>query len=256
MREIQIFNHPRFGEVRVSQLESGEPLFVATDVCKVLGYTNTSKAIGDHTEDDERYNESLDRGGSILMINESGLYSLILRSNKIEAKSFRKWVTSEVLPAIRKTGGYIVTNEEDTPETILARAVLVAQDSINRLKNQIEIKQQQLLLANTTIKTQAPKVEYYDEVLDSEGLISTTIIAKDLGMSASALNRKLHMMGIIFPQNGTWVPYSKYQGNGLSKSKTFPYQDKDGKQKTAIHFYWTEKGREFIMSKITKLLNA
>lgn len=124
------------------------------------------------------------------------------------------------------------------------------------LQNRVETTKKQLELANTTIKTQAPKVEYYDEVLDSEGLISTTIIAKDLGMSANALNRKLHMMGIIFPQNGTWVPYSKYQGNGLSKSKTFPYQDKDGRQKTAIHFYWTEKGREFIMSKITKPVNA
>jgi prophage antirepressor-like protein len=103
---IQIFRNTQFGEVRVTEID-GEPMFVAVDVCQILGYSNTSKAINDHTEPDERYNESLERGGNMLFINESGLYSLIIRSNKEEAKPFRKWVTSEVLPAIRKHGGYL-----------------------------------------------------------------------------------------------------------------------------------------------------
>lgn len=249
---IRIFNHPRFGEVRASQLESGEPLFVATDVCKVLGYTNTSKAISDHTEEDERYNESLDRGGSILMINESGLYSLILRSNKIEANPFRKWVTGEVLPAIRKHGGYLTQQKIEE--------VLANPDTIIQLATQLkeERRKSQLLEASNQehirqLKLQAPKVQYYNDVLDGEGLISTTIIAKDLGMSAKALNRKLHQMGVVYPQNGTWLPYSKYQGEGFCKSKTYPYVDKDGTTKTSIHFYWTEKGRQFIMDKFLNL---
>jgi phage antirepressor YoqD-like protein len=114
------------------------------------------------------------------------------------------------------------------------------------LQQRVETTTKQLELANTTIKHQAPKVEYYDEVLDSTGLISTTIIAKDLGMSAETLNKKLNQLGIIFKQNGTWVPYSRYQDKGFCKSKTFPYTDQDGKQKTSIHFYWTEAGRQYI----------
>ena len=124
------------------------------------------------------------------------------------------------------------------------------------LQQRVETTTKQLEMANSTIKHQAPKVEYYDEVLDSTGLISTTIIAKDLGMSAEALNKKLNQLGIIFKQNNTWVPYAKYQGNGYCKSKTFPYTDQDGKQKTAIHFYWTETGRQAIFNLFKKLATA
>lgn len=104
MAKITPFN---FGSniVRVVS-RNNDPWFVANDVCKALGYSNTSKAIADHLEDDERYNESLDRGGSLLLISESGLYALVLRSRKPEARKFTKWVTSEVLPTIRKTGSY------------------------------------------------------------------------------------------------------------------------------------------------------
>ena len=104
MAEITPFN---FGSniVRVVS-RNNDPWFVANDVCKALGYSNTSKAIADHLDDDERYNESLDRGGSLLLISESGLYALILRSRKTGARKFAKWVTSEVLPTIRKTGSY------------------------------------------------------------------------------------------------------------------------------------------------------
>lgn len=104
MAEITPFN---FGSniVRVVS-RNNDPWFVANDVCKALGYSNTSKAIADHLDDDERYNESLDRGGSLLLISESGLYALVLRSRKPEARKFAKWVTSEVLPTIRKTGSY------------------------------------------------------------------------------------------------------------------------------------------------------
>lgn len=108
---IKIFSNPQFGEIRTI-INSGEPMFAGVDVCKILGYSNTSKAISDHTDEEERYNESLDRGGNMIFINESGLYSLIIRSNKAEAKSFRKWVTSEVLPSIRKSGGYIANPDD------------------------------------------------------------------------------------------------------------------------------------------------
>lgn len=102
--ELQLFQTSGFN-IR-GGLISDEPFFVAKDICDALGYSNTSKAISDHVDEDDRYNESLERGGSLLWVNESGMYSLILRSNKEEAKRFKKWVTSEVLPTIRKTGQY------------------------------------------------------------------------------------------------------------------------------------------------------
>lgn len=104
---VQIFKNPQFGQLRTAGT-SECPLFAATDLCRMLGYSNTSKAINDHTEPEERYNVSLERGGKMLFITESGLYALIFRSNKPDAKGFRKWVTSEVLPTIRNTGGYSV----------------------------------------------------------------------------------------------------------------------------------------------------
>lgn len=132
---------------------------------------------------------------------------------------------------------------------ILGRALTILTERTKALEQSLEQKDQRLELQEAVIKQSAPKVEYYDEVLDSKGLISTTIIAKDLGMSAESLNRKLNQLAIIYKQGNTWVPYAKYQDKGFCKSKTFPYTDHDGKQKSAIHFYWTEQGREFIMNK-------
>lgn len=138
MNDIQIFKNENFGEVRVTEVD-GEPMFAATDVCGVLGYTNPSKAISDHVDEDDRYNQSLERGGNMLFINESGLYTLILRSNKPNAKPFRKWVTSEVLPSIRKTGSYTMA----MPRTYA--------EALRRLADTVEEKEQiQLQLVEKT----------------------------------------------------------------------------------------------------------
>lgn len=107
MNKIQIFKNEQFGQIRTVVNESGEPMFAATDVCNALGYSNSRKAIADHTDAEERCNISLQRGGEMTFINESGLYSLIIRSNKEEAKPFRKWITSEILPSICKNGYYV-----------------------------------------------------------------------------------------------------------------------------------------------------
>jgi len=139
---------------------------------------------------------------------------------------------------------------------IMIRAFEIQKNKIVQHEAKIEALEQINQRHIEVIKEQAPKVEYHDEVLNSEGLISTTLIAKDLGMSAMSLNKKLHAMGIIFRNQDTWVPYSKYQDKGFCKSKTFPYVDSNGKQKTAIQFYWTEKGREFIMGKFSQTVNA
>ena len=279
MNEIKIFNNPQFGEIRTVIIDNNAWL-IAKDVCKVLELNNVSQALSSLDDDDKtqinpniiNYDIGISnvlnkntigfdiktvipeagRGGrDMLLINESGFYTLVLRSNMPNAKPFRKWVTSEVLPAIRKTGGYIIATPEDTPEIILAHAILVAQDSINRLKNQLETKEQQIALQVKELKLQAPKAEYCDSVLDSEGLIATTLIAKDLGMSAATLNKKLFSLNIIYRCQGTWVVTSKYQTLGYAKSKTFLYHDQKGDLHTSIHFYWTEQGRKFIIQKLT-----
>lgn len=147
---INYFENEQFGKIRVIN-QNNEPWFVAKDITAVLGYKNPSKAIKDHVDtEDKLNNETLlslgQRGGWI--INESGLYSLILSSKIPTAKAFKRWVTHEVLPSIRRTGGYMVTKADETPEETMARAVLIAQDTINRQKQQIADMQPKALFAD------------------------------------------------------------------------------------------------------------
>lgn len=130
---------------------------------------------------------------------------------------------------------------------IMLRAFEIQNNRIKSLEAQAQALNEKAKIQETIIKEQAPKVEYHDEVLNSEGLISITVIAKDLGMSAKTLNQKLKAKGIQYKVGETWVLYAKYQAKGLCKTKTFPYTDSNGKQKTSISLYWTEAGREFIM---------
>lgn len=137
MNKIQIFKNEQFGEIRTVVNESGEPMFAAMDVCNALGYSNSRKAIADHTDAEERCNISLQRGGEMTFINESGLYSLIIRSNKEEAKPFRKWITSEILPSIRKNGYYI--NQKTTTKNHLTPTPTRIKTSLEWVKGVREI---------------------------------------------------------------------------------------------------------------------
>ncbi|WP_418717487.1 Bro-N domain-containing protein [Bilophila wadsworthia] len=135
--QIQVFQHEMFGSLRILRKDAqGEPWFVAKDVCKCLELTDASKTISLLDDDEKGTNTVRTLGGEqqMLVISEPGLYSLILRSRKPEAKAFKRWVTHDILPSIRKTGGYLATKPDDTPETILARAVLIAQDTIKRVE--------------------------------------------------------------------------------------------------------------------------
>ena len=149
--ELQIFENTELGSVRTIAM-NGEPYFVGKDVAAILGYTNPSKALADHVEEEDKLNnESLlalgQRGG--WLINESGLYSLILSSKMPNAKKFKRWVTSEVLPQIRQTGGYIPLSQEDDEATIMAKALLIAQNTIQK-KEQLILQQQETI---KTLKT-------------------------------------------------------------------------------------------------------
>lgn len=241
---LQTWNYES-SEVRTIQ-KNGEPWWVLADVCKVLDLSNPSK-VADRLEPDEKANFELGlRGGATNCINESGLYAVILRSDKPQAKPFRKWVTNEVLPSIRKHGAYM------TDQT-LERA-LTSPDFLIELATQLKAEQAQRKQLETTVAVQnqqiaelQPKASYYDVVLNCKDLISIGKIAKDYGWSAQKLNEYLHKHGVQYKPGKTWLLYQDYAGMGYTSTKTYVYHGDDGMEHAAEpHTYWTQKGRLFI----------
>lgn len=173
MNDVTIFRKDEFGAVRAVTLD-GEPWFVAADVCRALGLGNSTNACA-RLDDDEHALISikgLSRGNDEAnAVNESGLYALVLSSRKPEAKAFKRWITHEVIPAIRKTGGYIAAKPDETPEEIMARALVVANETLERHKQQLEA-------ANAKIKADAPKVLFAETVQKAEGDILVRQLAK------------------------------------------------------------------------------
>lgn len=176
MNTIKIFENEQFGKVRIAMNESNEPLFCLADVCGVIGIANARNVRPRLEEDDVRQMDTIDslgRNQQVTFITESGLYDVIIRSDSEKAKPFRKWVTSEVLPCIRKTGGYIATKMDDTPEEIMARALIVAQETLKR-------KEQRLIEAEQKIQKDAPKVLFADAVSTSHRSCLIAELAKIL----------------------------------------------------------------------------
>lgn len=251
MNEIQIFKNDDFGVIRTVMM-SNEPWFVGNDVAKALGYgegKSLPNAINNHVDkDDKGVTEMMTPGGKqrVTIINESGLYSLILSSKLPSAKKFKKWVTSEVLPTIRKTGGYMVAKKEDTPETIMARAILIAQDTMKRQKDQIDRLQADNASKDKQIVALTPDAEYTRKILTAEGTYLTNVIAKEMGMSAVTLNKKLQGIGAQYKERGIWVLTHKYQDKGYTKTTTHDFLKSNGSVGTRIQTEWTETGRRWL----------
>lgn len=248
MNDIKIFSSQEFGTVRVVEID-GIPMLVGSDAATMLGYVNPQKAIRDHVDEEDKLTERIVLSGQlreVILINESGFYSLVLSSKLPTAKSAKRWVTSEVLPSIRKTGGYMIAKPEDTPEELMARALLVAKDALKRREERIANLEQQTVLQSEQLQIAAPKVNYYDRVLQSTSTYNINQIAKEFGMSAETMNKKLKELGIQYKQGGQWLLTHKYQDQGYTKTRTHPYIQHDGKPGTAMQTVWTEKGREFI----------
>ena len=236
MNGIQIFKNQEFGAIRTMSNEQGEVMFCAKDVAVALGYDQPHKAVERHVEKDDGTKhtliDSLGRKQRAIFINESGLYSLILSSKLENAKRFKHWVTSEVLPSIRKQGGYMMVRPDETNEEILARALLIMQAAVQSRDEEIARLQ--------------PKADYADEVLDSVTCITTTQLAKELGMSAQELNRRLCELRIQYWQSGQYMLYADYARQGFAKSRTHKRVIKHGMVITEMYLVWTERGREFI----------
>ena len=225
MNDLQIFKY-NGKEVRTIQ-KDGEPWWVLKDVCEVLGLSSPHKVFERLDDDEKGRNQIPTLGGEqeMTVVNESGLYNVILRSDKPEAKPFRKWVTSEVLPSIRKNGGYIANQENLTPEQIVANALIVAQNIISQKDKQIE--------------QMKPKAEFFDAVADSRTAISMNEVSKVLGIKGYGRNNLFEFLrnnGILDRWN---VPYQRYidcgwfrvieqkytrQGEPCVTTKTLVYQ--------------------------------
>ena len=243
---ITLFQNPQFGEVRVSELNN-EPVFCLADLCKILDLTpsKVSQRLSDDVLSKYPIVDSIGREQFANFVNEDGLYDVILDSRKPEAKQFRKWVTGEVLPAIRKSGGYMIEKEE-SPEETMSRALLIAQDTMLRQKQRLDMLQAQNNLQSTQLQIVAPKVEYYDSVLQSSSVYVADQIAKELGMTAVSMNKKLCALGILMKRNSQWVLSAKHCNSGLTKTKTHQYTKTDGSVGTNCITVWTEKGRKFL----------
>ena len=240
---IQVFENKEFGKVRTMEV-NGEPFFVGKDVAEILGYADTNKAIAMHVDEEDKLNDKTalslgQRGG--WFINESGLYSLILTSKLPKAKAFKRWVTSEVLPSIRKHGLYAVDEILANPDIAIKvlQELKAEREKRRSLEGTVAVQNQQ-------IAEMQPKVSYYDLILQCPDLMPITTIAKDYGWSAKRLNAYLHEQGVQFKQNGIWLLYQQYAEQGYTSTKTHNYAGEDGTQHAKPHTYWTQKGRLFL----------
>ena len=222
-----------------------EPLFFAQDVAAMLQLTNVSDMV-QRVDDDERSKFNLGRQGEGWFLTENGLYEVLMQSRKPIAKQFKKGVKT-ILKEIRTNGGYLATTQEDTPELIMARALQVAQATIDRHKQQLEQANERIALQDTQLKQQAPKVKYVDDVLQSVNTYTSTQISKELGLrEAEQLHKILKDKGIMFKQSGQWLLTAKYSEKGYTKSRTYQFTRNDGSIGTSTTTVWTEKGRAFL----------
>ncbi|MGX7104097.1 phage antirepressor [Globicatella sanguinis] len=236
--ELQIFKNIEFGEVRTLLIDN-EPFFVGKDVAQMLGYSEPRKAIARHVDEEDGMKHPVPTNGGIqetTVINESGLYSLILSSKLPNAKQFKRWVTSEVLPTIRKHGVYATDKLLDNPDFLI--------DALQKLKAERE----QRLVAEQRVLELQPKASYYDVILQSKSLVSISQIAKDYGLSGTKLNQLLNDWGVQYKQGGTWLLYQKYAPLGYTQSQTVEYNGGEGSR---LHTKWTQKGRLFLHNLLT-----
>ena len=296
--QVAVFENPEFGTVRTATDEKGEPWFCAKDLCDVLGYKRADLAVKQHVRSSDaakrcvariaknRYGECNGKMQVVPMIfvNESGFYALVLGSKLATAVKFKDWVTSVVLPQIRKTGGYIPVKEgESEEETIrnaeeILRATLKKKEELlEQQKKLIEEQDVEIRRLNGVVDEQVvniarkgeniihlehqvdglmPKAIYSDNVLDSVSCFTTTQVAKELGVTAQELNRSLCALHIQYYQSGQYMLYAEYAHMGLAKSRTRynafldpncdGRKEKMGKAVTHTYLVWTEKGRKFI----------
>ena len=224
--DIKIFKNEMFGEVRTLVNEKGEPFFVGSDIAKALGYKNSRKALIDHVDDEDKGVTKRDTlGGTqeMVIINESGLYSLVLSSKLPQAKTFKRWVTAEVLPQIRQTGGYIPTKNPRTGEALTESELVEAANKI---------------VARTISRANLP----------ADDCFTASQVAESLDITANMLNHFLVDKGIQFWNGSRYKLKAQYAECGYTEERMFHYYALNGDKKQRPYMVWTPQGKEFIKS--------
>lgn len=266
MKNVEIFNSPMFGELRTSRNEKEEPLFCLKDVCDSLGLqvgAVVNRLQSCHISSIKVATEVISHGVAtgkmqeqeMFFVTEPDLYRVIFQSRKSSARKFQDWVFDEVLPALRKDGGYIVSTEEDTEEDIIARGLIAAKAALLRkeqrvreLEAQTEQQAQTIGIQQKELTVAAPKVKYYDDTLASTDCLTTTQVADDLGISERALNQQLSNAGIQYFQSGSWHLKGKYREWQLASTRTYNYIKGDGSTGTKVNLVWNQRGKRFILA--------
>ena len=265
MNDVQIFNSPMFGDLRVVRDEKGELLFCLKDVCNSLELQVTKVKdrltpflptikVGVVTGKKSDGSDSI-QYIDMYFVTEPDLYRCIFQSRKSSARKFQDWVFDEVLPALRKDGGYIVSTDEDTEEDIIARGLIAAKAALSRkeqrvreLEAQTEQQAQTIGIQQKELTVAAPKVKYYDDTLASTDCLTTTQVADDLGISAKALNQQLANAGIQYFQSGSWHLKGVFREWKLASTRTYNYIKGDGSTGTKVNLVWNQRGKRFILA--------
>lgn len=246
MKELQIFNSEEFGEIRTVSIND-EPWFVASDICRALDIQNVTQAV-QKLDDDERSMFNIGRQGNANCVNEYGLYSLVLASRKPEAKKFKRWITHEVIPSIRKHGGYIAGQESMTDDQLLAKALLVAQSKIAERDQIIAQKQER-------IEQMRPKALFADAVSASKHSILIGDLAKLICQNGYLIGQKrlfqwMRENGYLITQGSSYNrPKQRYVEQGLFEIKESTINNPDGSVRITITPKVTGKGQVFFVNK-------
>lgn len=253
LNELHIFKNNEFGNLRVVQKDN-QTWFVAKDVCECLGLNNSRQALS-RLDDDEKnsviLNDGIPGNPNKAVVNEYGLYALVLSSRKPEAHQFKRWVTHEILPTIRKHGAYMTPETIEktltSPDFIIRLATELKKEKEARAKLEIENNQK-----NQIIGELKPKADYTDLILQSKGTVPITAIAKDYGISGRKMNKILHELKVIYKTGNQWFLYAKYQAHGYTHSKTINFTHRNGRKDVTMHTEWTQKGRLFLYNLLKK----
>lgn len=272
--QMQVFENKTFGKIRATTID-GEPWFVAADVCDYFGVTNRNRVMQAIDEDEKGGTQMYTPGGmqTVTILSEAGLYSLLfalqpkkargvsdeyIQQRYAQLKAFKRWITHEVIPSIRRTGGFVadadaflmnyLPNADEQTKLMFRAQLSVIRDLDNKVARQNRLIEEQV----QEISDMKPKASYCDHVLATNNVVPISIIAKDYGMSAQAMNKKLNELGIQYPCRGTWIPYAKYQKCGYTKTRTFLYDDGHGGSGSGVHTCWTQKGRMFLYDELKK----
>lgn len=262
MTDVKIFNSPMFGELRVTRNEKGELLFCLKDVCDSLGLQvgATAKRLGGDINSTNVSSitvlDANNHGQQMYFVTEPDLYRCIFQSRKPTARKFQDWVFNDVLPSLRTTGAYVVAKEEDSEEDIIARGLIAAKAALARREERIKElecensqSKQVIEIQSERIAKDAPKVEYYDQTLAAENMLTTRQIANELGITPNELHNKLQQLKIIFRQSNQWLMNKPYSTWKLHGTRTYTYYDRH-KDVTYSKPYlvWNQRGRRFILA--------